>query len=809
MSLIDITKPVSGNPTTQSVRDNFAAAAAEIDALDSAVTTLQGSVSGFDSHLTDTNNPHAVTKTQIGLGNVDNTSDVNKPISTATQAALDAKQNTLANSDGLIEGTTNLYFTPARVLVTVIAGLSTATNAVITASDTILSALGKLQKQISDNLTTLISHTGNTSNPHSVTKTQVGLGNVDNTSDLNKPISTATQAALNGKQNTLTNSDGLSEGTTNLYFAGARVLSTLLAGLSTATNAVITASDSVLSALGKLQKQISDNLTTLTSHTGNTSNPHSVTKTQIGLGNVDNTSDINKPVSTAQAAADAAVLASANATTAAHAARTDNPHTVTAAQLGLGNVENKSSATIRSEITSGNVTTALGYTPENAAQKGTAGGYAPLDGTGKVASTYLPSTDAVPEGASNLYFTAARVLATVLSGLSTATNAVITAADTVLSALGKLQKQISDNLTTLTSHTSNTSNPHNATAAQVGAAASGAVTTSGLTMSTARLLGRTTATTGAVEEITPGANLSLAAGSLSVTPSGTSKQIQYNNAGTLGGVPQLEFDAATNELRLGVGLTYNNNTGTLTLRQKAGGVANLLEVLNSSGTLTMSVNQDGGHLAPSFIDPVLSLRAISYIENPGRYIDSALNGSTGSAGDVLIISTASDSTTKKAAVTDREKIPVGVGTAFNAPSWVSYRGNETVNADSGAISIGDRLVMSATTGGLVCADTTNNIALATVGYALTAKAGGSPGTITAWIHPTPGYKTLTVESLTTVGVVKQTVYTVATLPSASTSGNGARSHVSDALAPTFGATVAAGGSVSTPVYSDGTNWKVG
>ena len=78
----------------------------------------------------------------------------------------------------------------------------------------------------------------------------------------------------------------------------------------------------------------------------------------------------------------------------------------------------------------------------------------------------------------------------------------------------------------------------------------------------------------------------------------------------------------------------------------------------------------------------------------------------------------------------------------------------------------------------VCADTTNNIALATVGYALTAKAGGSPGTITAWIHPTPGYKTLTVESLTTVGVVKQTVYTVATLPSASTSGNGARSHVS-------------------------------
>lgn len=48
----------------------------------------------------------------------------------------------------------------------------------------------------------LTSHTNNKSNPHSVTKAQVGLGNVDNTSDANKPISTATQTALNGKANT-------------------------------------------------------------------------------------------------------------------------------------------------------------------------------------------------------------------------------------------------------------------------------------------------------------------------------------------------------------------------------------------------------------------------------------------------------------------------------------------------------------------------------------------------------------------------------------------------------------------------------
>ena len=54
-----------------------------------------------------------------------------------------------------------------------------------------------------------------------------------------------------------------------------------------------------------------------------------------------------------------------------------------------------------------------------------------------------------------------------------------------------------------------------------------------------------------------------------------------------------------------------------------------------------------------------------------------------------------------------------------------------------------------------------------------------------------------------------TNYTVATLPSAATSGAGARSFVTDALTPTFGATVVGGGAVATPVYSDGTNWKVG
>jgi hypothetical protein len=101
-----------------------------------------------------------IQKSDVGLGDVDNTSDADKPVSTATQTALGLKANsadvyTKTESDSNFE----------------------AKNANIQ------------------------SHISSTSNPHSVTKSQVGLANVDNTSDANKPVSTATQTALNLKAN--------------------------------------------------------------------------------------------------------------------------------------------------------------------------------------------------------------------------------------------------------------------------------------------------------------------------------------------------------------------------------------------------------------------------------------------------------------------------------------------------------------------------------------------------------------------------------------------------------------------------------
>lgn len=111
-----------------------------------------------------------------------------------------------------------------------------------------------------------------------------------------------------------------------------------------------TYTDNAKSALNKLisdetsARQAADTTiqNNLDTHTGNTSNPHKVTKAQVGLGNVSNLAPADMPVSTAQATAIAdAKAAGTNAKTAldTHANRKDNPHNVTRAQLGLATTD--------------------------------------------------------------------------------------------------------------------------------------------------------------------------------------------------------------------------------------------------------------------------------------------------------------------------------------------------------------------------------------------------------------------------------------------------------------------------------------
>lgn len=103
-------------------------------------------------------NPHGTTKSDVGLGNVPNVA-TNDQTPTYTEAVALAK---------------------------------------LTSGEKLSVAFGKISKAVTD----LIAHIANKSNPHGVTKAQVGLGSVDNTSDANKPVSSAQQAALNLKLNT-------------------------------------------------------------------------------------------------------------------------------------------------------------------------------------------------------------------------------------------------------------------------------------------------------------------------------------------------------------------------------------------------------------------------------------------------------------------------------------------------------------------------------------------------------------------------------------------------------------------------------
>ena len=102
------------------------------------------------------------------------------------------------------------------------------------------------------------------------------------------------------------------------------------------TDAAKTALEKLIQDSDKVIKE------SLDAHIGNKSNPHNVTKAQVGLGNVQNLAPADMPVSTAQATAIADAKAAgtkAQTDLNAHANRRDNPHNVTRAQLGLATTD--------------------------------------------------------------------------------------------------------------------------------------------------------------------------------------------------------------------------------------------------------------------------------------------------------------------------------------------------------------------------------------------------------------------------------------------------------------------------------------
>ena len=193
-------------------------------------STITGSTANT---VTATSHTHAitVTKSDVGLSNVDNTSDANKPVSNATQNALNLKLNTSlkGSANGLAEldsgGKVPLSQISDAVLgqVEYMGTWNAATNSPtlpttpVKKGDYYVVSTGGTQFGITFDVGDWIISDGtawdkvdNTDAVTSVagrmgavvlTKDDVGLSNVDNTSDANKPVSTAQQSALDLKAN--------------------------------------------------------------------------------------------------------------------------------------------------------------------------------------------------------------------------------------------------------------------------------------------------------------------------------------------------------------------------------------------------------------------------------------------------------------------------------------------------------------------------------------------------------------------------------------------------------------------------------
>jgi hypothetical protein len=278
--------------------------------------SLPGVVVGTTETQTLTNktitSPSGLVKADVGLGSVDNTSDAAKPISTATQTALDLKAPLAAPT---FTGTVTLPSTTSIGLVdaTELGYVNGVTSAI--------------QTQIDSKAP--IASPAFTGTVSGITKAMVGLGSVDNTSDAAKPISTATQTALDLKADSSAITELAQDAVNTAIIAG----NGLDKVYDDVANTITIDIDSTVATLSGTQTLTNKTLTSPSITT-----PTGIVKSDVGLSNVNNTSDLGKPISTAtQTALDLkAPLASPTFTGTVSG--------VTKAMVGLTNADDTSDA---------------------------------------------------------------------------------------------------------------------------------------------------------------------------------------------------------------------------------------------------------------------------------------------------------------------------------------------------------------------------------------------------------------------------------------------------------------------------------
>lgn len=283
------------------------------------------SLAGNGSAGTAAKSDHGHSKADIGLNNADNTSDANKPISTATQTALNGKADlvggkvptsqlpTITLTDVVVVADEDemLDLISAQVQPGDVAVRTDGAGSFIL-TDTDPSTLGNwtLLNAPANTVTSVNGQQGTIT----LGKGDVGLANADNTSDANKPISTATQSALNGKADlvggvvpasqlpalALTSTVVVASQSAMLALTTAQVQpGDIAVRTDGAGSFILTATDPSVPGNWTLLNTPGDAVSSVNGQTGTVS----ITKSSVGLANADNTSDADKPISTAQQSA--------------------------------------------------------------------------------------------------------------------------------------------------------------------------------------------------------------------------------------------------------------------------------------------------------------------------------------------------------------------------------------------------------------------------------------------------------------------------------------------------------------------------
>lgn len=300
----------------------------QLDALVARCIDLQNQITAnlnkLNTHMADKNNPHATTKAQVGLGSVDNFPTASQtqaeagtdnatfmtPLRTWQEVAKYSSLNIMPVVNAHIADKSNPHATTkAQVGLGNVDNFLTATQVQAEAgtdATTFMTPQRVAQYAASKILPQLNAHIADKNNPHATTKAQVGLGSVDNF-----PTASQAQAEVGTDGSTFMTPQRVAQ------YAASKILPQLTAHIADKANPHNTTKAQVglgsvdnFPTASQAQAQAgTDNasfstplrvwqaitqysnaniMPTVNSHINNRSNPHEVTATQVGLGNVQN-----------------------------------------------------------------------------------------------------------------------------------------------------------------------------------------------------------------------------------------------------------------------------------------------------------------------------------------------------------------------------------------------------------------------------------------------------------------------------------------------------------------------------------------